>query len=76
MNPPIHREGPRFIVIPVDQRTIQVPHNMDTFVRIGVDPDDVPQPDIVRRPVRFSVRENGLQRFEIGVDISKNSESH
>jgi hypothetical protein len=30
----------------------------------------------MRRTVRFSIRENGLQRFEIGVDISKNSESH
>jgi hypothetical protein len=63
-------------VVALDDGANEIADDLHALVRVGVVTDDITEADVVRRTVRFRIRENGLQRFEIGVDISKNSESH
>ena len=42
---------------------IEIAHDIDAFVRVGVVADDIPEADVVRDAVRLCVFEDGLQGF-------------
>jgi hypothetical protein len=43
---------------------------------IGVVADDVAQADVMGAAALLGVGQNGLQRFQIAVNVSKNSKTH
>jgi hypothetical protein len=69
-------EAGLLVVIAFYDRAIELSHDLDTFVRIGVVADDVAETDEVGAFLLMRVFEDGFGRLEIGVEITENGEAH
>src|SRR6266404_2035944 len=65
-----------FVMVAFDDGAVQIADAFDTLVRIGVVTDDVAQTDKVRAIVLMRLLQHGLERLEIGMNITENSETH
>ena len=50
--------------------------SLDALVRVGVVADDVAEANELRAALRARVGEDGVERFEIGMDVAENGEAH
>jgi hypothetical protein len=48
----------------------------EAFFGIGVVTDDIAETDDMRRVLGFDVSQNGLERFQVAVDVSDDGVSH
>src|SRR5206468_7734307 len=64
------------IVVAFHNWTIHFEDALDAFMRVGVITDHVAQTNKVRALTLVRVRQHGLERLEIGLDITENCETH
>jgi hypothetical protein len=57
-------------------RTIELADELDAFIRICVVTDDVAQTNEMRASALTRVVHHGFKRFEIGMNVTENSEAH
>ena len=69
-------EGGQLVVVALHHRAIDVADDFQALVRVGVVTDDVAETDVVRYLVLLGVGQDGLERLEIGMDVSENGKSH
>ena len=50
--------------------------SFDALARVGVVANDVTEADKLRAGLRARVREHGLKRLEVGMDVAENGKSH
>jgi hypothetical protein len=55
---------------------IELAYQLDAFARICVVADDVAQTDEISTPALTRVGYYGFKRFEIGMNVTENGESH
>ena len=72
----IHVAGAVLVMIPHDGRTIERPDEFQAFAGIGPVTDDITQTDIVRALLLLRVGEDGLQSFEVAMNIAENGKFH
>jgi len=64
------------VVVPADRSDVPLPQDLEHLVRPRVVSDEVPRhPDAVRRDA-IDVREDGLQRVQVRMDIREDREPH
>ena len=63
-------------MVAFDDGAVHVADAFDAFVRIGVVTDDVAQTNKVRAVVLMRVLQDGLERLEIGMNVTENRETH
>ena len=65
-----------FVVISLHDRALEIADDFHAFVRVGIVADHVAEAGVMRDVVRARVGEDGLQGFQIGMNVSKNSKTH
>ena len=68
--------GTILVVVALDARHPRVPNQVETFLRIGVITDHVPEAHVVCADLLFGVFQNHSQRLEIGVNIGDDGVFH
>ena len=63
-------------MIAFDDRALQAADDFQAFVRIGVVADDVPEADVVGAAVFTRIGQNGLERFEVRMDVAEDRKAH
>jgi hypothetical protein len=64
------------VVVAFYHWAIELADKLDAFTRICVVTDDVAQTDEMRAPAFTRVCHHGFKRFEIGMNVTENGESH
>lgn len=64
------------IVVALDHRTIETANNFEAILRKSIVSDDVAHTDVMRAIFLTRVRENGLKRVKIGVNVAEDGKSH
>ena len=64
------------VVVAFHHWTIELADKLDAFTRICVVTDDITQTDEVRASALTRVRHYGIERFEIGMNVTENGEPH
>jgi hypothetical protein len=65
-----------FVVVALYHRAIHLPDEVEAFVRVRVVPDEIAEADVVRAICLLGVGEDRLRRFEVGVEVAENGETH
>ena len=68
--------GAVFVVVALDAGDVHVADDLEAFLGIGVVADDVAEADVMRGLLLFGVRQNGVERFQIAVNVSDDGEFH
>ena len=68
--------GAVFIVIALDAGDVHVADDFEAFLGIGVVADDVAEADVMRGLLLFGVRQDGLERLQVAVNVSDDGEFH
>ena len=64
------------VVVSLHHRAFEILDDLDAFARVGVVTDDVAETDELRAGLGLRVREHGLERFEVRVDVAENGNTH
>ena len=64
------------VVVALHHRALELLDDLDALARVGVVANDVAQADKLRAGLRARVREHGLKRLEVGMDVAENGKSH
>ena len=65
-----------FVMVAFDDGAVQVTNAFDALVRIGVITDDVAQTNKVLAVMLLRVLQDGVERLEIGMNVTENREAH
>ena len=63
-------------MVALHHRAVEPAHDVETLVRVGVVADHVAEADEVRAAVGAGVVEDGVERLQVGVNVSKEGEAH
>ena len=68
--------GTIFVVVSLHAGNVHFADDGEAFLGVGVVADDVAQADDMRRVLGFDVFQNGLERLQVGVNVSDDGVSH
>jgi hypothetical protein len=68
--------GAVFVVIALHAGDVHFADDGEAFFGIGVVTDDIAETDDMRRVLGLDVSQNGLERFQVAVDVSDDGVSH